>query len=419
MPSFSTPLSGLNAASAALRTVSNNLANLNTDGYKTQTTNFSDLFYQNLGTSGSGASIQAGLGVQTAGTESDLTNGSISSTGISSNAALNGAGYFVTQSAGGEVNYTRDGDFTTNTNGQLITQGGSFVLGYPATNGVINQNIGLQPINVGSTTESAASATTSISLGANLSSTTAVGGTFQTPIDVYDSLGQSHLLTVTYTKTATNTWSYNVTADGGELLGSNGAPGTAGTQTSVGTGTITFDGNGNIVSPTANVPLTVGPLADGAKTLAISWELIQPNGTSLITQNSSASTPNNQQQNGFPSGTLSSYNLLQDGTVQATFTNGQTSAIGQIAVASFSNAEGLTLDGGGEYTASAASGEATVGVAGLGGRGTVSGSSVELSNVDLATQMSQLIVYQSAYQANAKTITAFDQLEQATIALKS
>ena len=419
MPSFSTPLSGLNAASAALRTVSNNLANLNTDGFKSQTTDFSDLFYQNYGTSGSGALIQSGLGVQVSGSEQDLTNGAVSATGIASNIALSGAGYFVTKSAGGSVGYTRDGDFTTNASGQLVTQGGSFLLGYPAVNGVVDQSGGLQPINVGTGTGSPASATSNFSLAANLNSGTAVGDSYQTPISVYDSLGQAHLLTVDYTKTATNTWSYSVTADSSEILGTGGTPGTAGTPTSVGSGTLTFDGNGNLVSPTGSVALSVGPLSDGAKSLALNWLLANSSGTSLITQTSSDSALNAKDQNGFGAGILSSYSVLNDGTVQATFTNGQTSAIGQVAVASFSNSEGLTLEGGSQYAASAASGEAVVGVAGMGGRGTISGSSVELSNVDLAQQFSQLIVYQSAYQANAKTITAFDQLEQATIAMKS
>jgi flagellar hook protein FlgE len=419
MPSFSTPLSGLNAASAALRTVSNNLANLNTDGFKSQTTDFSDLFYQNYGTNGSGAMIQSGLGVQISGTQQDMTNGAVSATGTASNIALNGAGYFVTRTAGGSVGYTRDGDFTTNSSGQLVTQGGSFLLGYPSIDGVVNQSGGLQPINVGTGTGSPASATSSFSLAANLNSGTAVGGTYQTPISVYDSLGQPLVLTVNYTKTATNTWSYNITADGSAIEGANGSPGTAGSPTSVGSGTLTFDSNGNLTAPTGNVAVSVGPLSDGAKTLALSWQVTASNGTSLITQTSSDSALNAKSQNGFGAGILSSYNVLSDGTVQATFTNGQTSAIGQVAVASFSNAEGLTLEGSSEYAASAASGEAVVGVAGMGGRGTISGSSVELSNVDLATQFSQLIVYQSAYQANAKTITAFDQLAQATIAMKS
>src|SRR5581483_9894892 len=187
--SLSTALSGLNAAETALQTISNNLANMNTDGYKSQTSTFADLFYQTYGNSGSGNPIQTGLGVQVTGTSQDFSNGAVASTGVSSNMALNGSGFFVVQNGSGAQTYTRNGDFTTNASGQLITLGGQLVMGYPVVNGVVSANSALHPINVGSGTSAPATPTANFSLTTNLNAGTAMNGTFQSPINVYDSLG--------------------------------------------------------------------------------------------------------------------------------------------------------------------------------------------------------------------------------------
>ena len=137
MSAFSIPLSGLEAMSSSLNNIANNLANLNTDGYKDQTLNFSDVFNQMQGTSGNGDPIQSGSGVEVAGTSSNFTDGSVSATGISSNMALQGNGFFVLQNGAG-TDYTRSGDFTTNSSGQLTTPSGELVMGYPAVNGVVS-----------------------------------------------------------------------------------------------------------------------------------------------------------------------------------------------------------------------------------------------------------------------------------------
>lgn len=411
--SMSTALSGLNAAESALQTISNNLANMNTDGYKSQSTTFADLFYQAFGNSGSGDPIQTGLGVQVTGTSQDFSNGAVASTGVSSNMALNGSGFFVIQDATGAQTYTRNGDFTTNFSGELVTLGGETVMGYPAVNGVVSPNSGLQPINVGAGTTAQATSTSNFSLTTNLDASATAGDSFQSPISVYDSLGNSHVLTVTYTMSSPGTWNYQVTIPSDEIQAGTG------TTTTIGTGTLTFDSSGQLTSPTTPVALAVGPLADGAAALNVNWNLTDANGNSLLTQTASPSSNNATNQDGFAAGVLNSYSIQPDGTVDATFSNNQTLAIGQVAVASFANPEGLTLDGDNQYSSTAASGAAVVGVAGTAGRGTISGSSVEQSNVDMATQFSDLIVYQRAYEANAKAITAFDQMEQATLQMKS
>lgn len=415
MSFFSTPLSGLTATSAALKAISNNLANMNTTGYKAQSASFSDVFYQNYGTSGSGNPIQSGLGVQVSGMTSDLTNGPTSDTGISSNVALNGSGYFVTSGGSGALNYTRAGDFTTNKTGQLTTLGGQLVMGYPAVGGVINGSGALQALNVGKGTTTSANPTSTFSLTANLNSDAAVGDKTQSSqINVYDSLGASHLLSVNYTKTSNNTWDYNATIPSNEIQGGTGA------STSVGSGTLTFDSAGTLTSPTGAITsLSIGPFSDGAATLNPTWSLVDGSGTSLLTQTASAASTSATTQDGYAAGTLDSFSVAADGTIDALFTNKQTRAIGQIAVASFSNPEGLSLSGDNLYTVTAASGAAVIGTAGTGGRGAIKGSSVEGSNVDVATEFANMIVAQRSYEANAKAITAFDQIEQATLAMKN
>lgn len=416
MPLFSTPLSGLNASSTQLQAISNNLANLNTDGFKAQTAVFSDIFYQNLGSSGNADPIQAGSGVQVEGMSSNLTNGPVSSTGVNSNMALNGPGYFVTSNAAGALSYTRAGDFTTNVSGQLTSLSGNLVMGYPAVGGVVSTNASLQPINVGAGTTTVATPTSNFSFTTNLNASAPLNTVYTpTPISVYDSLGAAHLLTVTYTKTATNAWNYNVTIPSSDVQGGTG------TTTSVGSGTLNFDSTGAITPPTASITtLSAGPFTNGAATLTPTWQLSNTSGNSLITQTAAtASTTSTQLQNGFAAGTLKDFSVLQDGTVQATFTNGQTRAIAQVAVASFANPEGLSLGGGNSYAPTSASGQAVIGVAGSGGLGTIAGASVEQSNVDVATELSHLIVAQRSYEANAKAVSAFDQIEQATLQMKA
>ncbi len=415
MSLFSTPLSGLNASSTALQAISNNLANMNTDGYKSQTAVFSDVFYQTYGTSGNNNPIQTGFGTQVQGMSTNLTNGSVTSTGVSSNMALNGSGYFVTRDTAGALSYTRAGDFTTNTSGQLTSLDGNLVMGYPAVGGVVTTNTGLQAINVGQGSTVAATPTSTFTMTTNLNASAAVGSTYSpTPFNVYDSLGGSHLLSINYTKTGTNTWSYDVTVPSADIQGGTG------TSSSLGSGTLTFDSSGALSNPTGTVQLqSSGVFSDGASAITPTWDLADNSNASLITQTASDSTNSSQTQNGFAAGTLSSYSVLKDGTVQATFSNGQNRAIGQVAVATFANPEGLQLAGNNQYQVTSSSGQAVVGTAGSGGRGTIVGSSVEQSNVDVATELSALIVAQRSYEANAKAITAFDQIEQDTIAMKS
>jgi flagellar hook protein FlgE len=399
------------AAQQQLQSVSNNLANIDTDGYKDETLTFSDIFAQTGATSGSGDSVQIGSGVAVSSTDSNFTEGNLNSTSISSNMAISGNGFFVTQGTNGAQDFTRAGDFTTNKDGQLITPSGQLLLGYPAVNGVVNNSASMQPLQVGSMTSPAVPSTT-VGITANLDSDTAVGGTAtSSTVDVFDSLGTSHTLTVNYTMTATGTWNYTVTVPSADVVA-----GTAG-DTTVGSGTLNFNGSGQLTSITNPVPISIPTLADGATQ---PLTLTGPFGTAAnptITQTALASATSATTTDGFAPGTLSTFAVQPDGTIEGTFTSGNTQALGQVAVASFTNNQGLVSVGNNDYQATVASGAAVIGQAGTGGRGTVVGGSVEQSNVDIATEFAKLIVAQQAYSANAKSITTFNTLSQATLAM--
>ena|SRR5258707_1093692 len=186
MPNFSIPLSGLTAESTALSTIANNLSNQNTTGYKDKVVLFSDLFYQNLGTTGAGNPIQLGAGTEVGSTPSLFTQGSVDATGVPTDVAIQGAGFFAVQDASGAVSYTRAGDFSE-LNNFLVTPSGQQVLGYPAVNGVVNTGTGAVPLQLGAGTISPPTPTTNVELTTNLNAAATVGNTFSTPITVYDS----------------------------------------------------------------------------------------------------------------------------------------------------------------------------------------------------------------------------------------
>ena len=165
----------LAASTQALDIISNNLANMNTVGYKDQTANFADLFYQNIGSDGAGDSIQVGAGTSIGSVSSNFSNGTLQSTGISSNAAITGNGFFITEQANGDVQYTRAGDFSVNSSGELVTSSGQTVMGYPAVNGVINQGATLSSLQVGQGAVNPPSATTTMQQTTNLNAAATVG----------------------------------------------------------------------------------------------------------------------------------------------------------------------------------------------------------------------------------------------------
>jgi flagellar hook protein FlgE len=414
MADFSIPLSGLTAESTALSAIANNLSNQNTPGYKDTTVQFSDLFYQQLGTAGSGDPIQLGAGTEVSSMPALFTQGSISDTGVPTDVAIQGSGFFVVQNSDGSLNYTRAGDFSVGANNNLITSSGQDVLGYPAVNGVVNTSAGIVPLQLNTGIISPPTATANVALTTNLNAAANVGDTYSTPVTVYDSLGATHTLTYTFTNTGPGTWSYSISIPAADV-------GQTGNPVVLSTGNLTFDSSGNLETPAANVSGITLPtgdtLADGANALNFSWNLYS-NGTPLLTQVAAPSSTSAINQDGSSSGTLVSYSIGSDGTIAGSFSNGTTESLGELALANFANPDGLQLDGNTDYSPTLASGPAVVGVPGTGSLGTITGGALELSNVDIATEFANLIVAQRGFEADAKAVTTFDQITQDTIALK-
>ena len=431
MASFFIPLTGLESDSTALNTIANDLSNMSTTAYKAQNTDFSDLFYQQIGSTGDGDPIQVGAGVQVASNEIAFSQGSINSTGNSTDVALNGNGFFVVNN-GQSLEYTRAGNFSLNAAGNLVTANGFSVMGYPAVNGVVNTNAPLAAINIPVGAVQDPEATTTLSMTANLDPTTAAGTQFPAQLTVYDSLGEPHVVTVTYTPTANaNVWDYSAALPAADysVAGGNQAPAAI-------TGAMTFDANGNLttVTPAGGAAETVGTaagdvqsiglnfnpaannvLADGAAGLNIQWNLLGAAGKPTISQVDTASAVSATAQNGYASGQYQSFTIGNDGTVTVSYSNGQQQNVGQIALANVSNLQGLQLLGDGDYTTTRASGTATVGTSGTSGLATVQDDALEASNVNISTEFSDLIIAQRAFEANAKSVTTFDTVTQDTI----
>lgn len=428
MASFSIPLTGLKADSTALNTIANNLANMNTTAFKSQSTNFSDLFYQQIGTTGAGDPIAVGAGVKVASNSVSFTQGAINSTGNATDVALNGNGFFVIGNGVGGYEYSRAGDFSMDSNGNLVTSNGLSVMGYPAVNGVVNTNGALVPINIPIGQVQAPQATTSMAMTANLdaTATTVPPTSFPAQVTVYDSLGEAHTVNVTYTQASTtaqpNTWNYSIALPASDY---------AGAPPAAITGTMNFDSSGNLttVTPTGGAAETVGSapgdvssialnfagMADGAADLNIQWNLLGAGGTPNVSQVATASSVSATTQDGYPSSQYQDFSIGTDGTVTVTYENGKTQNVGQLALANVANLQGLQQLGDGDYSATQASGTASVGIAGTNGLAALQGGALEGSNVNISNEFSQLIIAQRAFEANAKSITTFDTVTQDTI----
>jgi flagellar hook protein FlgE len=244
-----------------------------------------------------------------------------------------------------------------------------------------------------------------MSITANLDASATVGTTLPAQITLYDSLGVAHTATVTFTNTGTNAWSYDIALPAGQATGGANL-----------TGNLTFNSNGDLTTPAANIAgVSFTGLADGASNLTFNWNLYGANGTPTITQFASASAASSTYQDGYTSGQYQSFTVNADGLVSATFSNNQTSPIGQLALANVTNLQGLDVLGGNVYQTTLASGQASLGVAGTGGLGTLQDEALEQSNVNISAQFSDLIIAQQAYEASSKAITTFDTVSQDTI----
>jgi flagellar hook protein FlgE len=405
MATFSIALSGLSAASSALDVTSNNIANANTTGFKNSQAEFADVYASGavaLNTSTGGEGVRVVTAAQ------QFTQGDISTTSTPLDMAINGNGFFTMNSPSGVV-YTRNGQFSEDQNGNVISSTGQFLQVYPPlANGTFNTGA-LQDLNL-QTAQSAPAATTTGTVILNLPSNDTVPTA--TPFDpanpnsysqststtVYDSLGNSYPATYYFSQTATpGLWNVNMTV--------NGTP-TGGTQT------LQFSSTGAVTTP-ANGNLTFAGFTptDGALPMSMKFNFSQS------TQFGTQFGVNSIIQNGFTTGQLSTVSIDPTGVVSAVYTNGRSTQLGQLAIANFPNPQGLQQLGNTNWAQTFSSGTVVQGTAGSAGFGSIQSSSLESSNVDLTTELVSMITEQRAFQANAQVITTADQLSQTVISI--
>ncbi len=409
---FYSSLSGLSTNANALNVIGNNLSNINTVGFKGSNANFGDIFSSSLGgtgTAGNGDPIQFGLGVQVNSVNQNFAQASFQSTGSALNMALQGNGFFTLQTVKGQQVFSRAGNFSQNNAGYLVSPDGANVMGWnrdstigSPTYGKVNTSAALAPIRIDAGATASASATQNVRMGINLDSAAAVGATLTSPVQVYDSQGNSQNILITYTKTGANTWGW---------AASVGSPATI---TSGGSGTLAFSSAGNLTSPATN-PVIGFNWNNGTTAQNVTWDVLNADGSSNLTQYAATSSTNSSYQDGYGSGTLQSLTVDQNGIISGTFTNGQVIPLAQVGISTFNNNNGLVQAGNNTWGQSLASGTPTIGLANQGGRGSILGSNLELSNVDMATEFTSLMLAQNGYQANSKAITTANSLLQVTL----
>lgn len=422
-----TGVTGLKAQQDKLDVVANNIANVNTTGYRSARVLFQDLFSQTLrggsapiGGFGGSNPQQVGLGVQLASIDVDFGQGSLQTTGVSTDLAIQGNGFFVLNNGQGNI-YTRDGSFLLNANGDLIDPAtGLRVQGFLAdANGAITDSGTPTDISIPLGGSGIVQTTTAATLIGNLNPT--IDGTVTLPktvtrtMTVFDSLGAAQNITLTFVKSQVNDNEWTVTAGVGGSLDNVNIEGITGGQT------VSFDSSGALTTPAAgnyaiNVPANLITSNNTAPDpLNFSLDLAQV--TQLANGSLTESDVSLQNQNGFGLGVLESVNIGSNGDINGVFSNGLTRTIARIALATFANVGGLERTGNNAFRQTPASGAAQIGVSNTGGRGSAVGGVLESSNVDLGTQFSELIITQRAFQANARTISAADTLLQETVNL--
>ena len=412
--SFSNALSGLKANAFAIDVVSGNLANLNTTAYKEGSVSFQNLV-NDLASGGGGGSTVGGSTIAVA--NRSFSQGSPQSTNQPFDAAIQGNGFFVLRSKAEQV-FSRAGNFKVDASGHLLTQQNQNVQGWNAANGVLNTTSGVSDITVPNSSLRQPSPTSHFTITANMNASSVVGSadaTFSTPIPIVDSLGISHVVTVTYVKSAASTWDYSVT------LPSSAVAGGVGTNTTLASGTLTFDGRGHLATPISTsgpIAVPISGLADGATDMAMTWSLYDANGDPTITQYSQTSANLGSTQDGTPSGQLTSISIGPNGQILARYSNGDAVAVAQLALASILNPDSMQDLGQNTFGVTSLSSIPAIGMPGTGSRGAITGGALEASTVDIAKEFTNLLTYERAYPAASKVVTTEDDILQETVALK-
>lgn len=418
--SLFTAVSGLRSHQTMLDVVGNNIANVNTAGYKTSQIVFQDTLSQAMRTSsgpqglrGGTNPAQVGLGVRVGGISTNFGQGASQVTGRATDVALQGDGFFIVKKDGQSL-YTRAGAFDFDASGNLVNSDGALVQGWGATKGVVNTNAPTYGIKLPIGQSVPPRQTTNVTAGGNLPANAAIGATSASSIDIYDTQGNAIQATMTYTKTAADTWTLDVSVP--DLAATPpGGPKNVGTPSPA---TLTWDqATKSFTIPTpapilaaAGFPPEYKFTADVGLTLGTA--------TRPLTQYASGDTAGTVAQDGAGAGVLQSFSLAPDGMLVGIFTNGVRESLGQVAVATFDNPPGLEKAGGSLYASTSNSGIASIGVASEGGRGAMASGTLEMSNVDLAQEFTNLIIAQRGFQANSKIVTVSDEILSDLVNLK-
>jgi flagellar hook protein FlgE len=409
--SFQQGLSGLDTASTNLDVIGNNVANASTVGFKDSVTQFSDVYASSIAGS---SNTTAGIGATVSNIEQEFGQGNITTTNNPLDLAVNGNGFFQIQ-RGSATAFTRDGQFQVDANGFVSNSAGDHLQGYPV-NGAGQVQVGATPQDLQvNTSNFAPNATTKADVQANFNSSAAslnpasfnytdsTTYTSTTTVQVFDSLGNSHNLALYFVKSnaAANTWDVRAQLDG------------AAVNAGASVGTLTFNSSGAISSPPTVLPFSLSlAMGSGATT---------PQTVKLdLTGSTQFGTPfavNNVTQDGYAAGSLIGYAISSSGMLSGNYSNGQTRNMGQIVLASFNDPQGLQNIGGNAWSESFTSGQSLIGTPGQGTLGTLQSGALEQSNVDLTTELVNMITAQRDYQANAQTIKTEDQLLQTLVNL--
>lgn len=409
MRSMFAGVSGLRAHQVMTDVVANNIANVNTVGFKASRVQFADTLYQLIrgASGGTGEATgginpqQVGLGVNVASTNRIFTQGGSQLTGRATDVAITGDGFFSVQ-RGTETLYTRAGSFSFDDDGFLTDPTGGVVQGWnAAADGTVNINEPVQGLQVPVNSTIAPSITSLVTIRGNLDGTIPVGETQITSIDVIDGVGEANRMSFTFEKTAANQWEISVIDPSG---------------TSLGTSTLDFDLATGILTTGTPPSFTFTPA--GGAPFTFSVDIGDPGTSEALTQFAGSPSAQAIDQNGLEIGTLRSFAISSDGTLSGVFSNGETSVLGQVALTNFSNPAGLLGAGDSRFRATNASGQALVGRPGTAGRGGIAAGTLEMSNVDLSEEFTALIIAQRGFQANSRIITVSDEMIQELVNLK-
>ncbi len=427
--SFEQGLSGLEASTQNLSVIGNNVANASTVGFKSSEVLFSDVYANSL--TGAGSS-QVGIGVQVNAVEQQFTQGNITSSSNPLDIAINGGGFYE-MSNNGTISYTRNGQFQLDKSGFIINSAGDRLQGYSVNASNVLQTGSTTDLQI-NTANIPPSATTKVSAVLNLDSQDTIPTTtpfsitdpntynYSSSVTMYDSLGDAHTLQTYYVKTGPTTGAPAGTEATWNVYASLDSKEVSGTTPPTAIGTLTFNTSGAIDTTATTLPFVLTNLNVTSGAISPMGSNLPAGGVSLdftgTTQYGALDATSSLKQDGYTSGQLSSFSASANGTIVGSYTNGQSQTLGQIALASFTDPNGLQNLGNNEWAATATSGPALVGTPGSGSLGVLQSSATEDSNVDLTAQLVNMITAQEDYQANAQTIKTENDLLQTLVTLR-